>query len=559
MTAALPPQAHAVGLARIPFTRGLTFRQAATTVTVVMALGFLGSVAELFIQWRDVRAETLAHLHQVSNLIRGSAAEAAYQLNPELSRRVVDGLLGDETVERAVLRDNFGRVLAEQARERRTEGLSARLGPALFGDLARQSLTLDHALSGQTQENVGRLEITLAPAVIAKRVLDVAAINWMLFLIRDTVISLLMVFIFYFIITRPLVRLSQAISRVDPERPGEWPAPRFPSHERNELGLLVQTVDRLLKAFQRGLQQRDKAQGELLLLTQELEKRVDDRTRELQVTVAALAAEKAELARAHGELAKANRLVVESIQYARRIQHAMLPDKRALGDAVRDLHVWWEPLHVVGGDYFWLERFGSKSLLILADCTGHGVPGAFITLVAASALDRILHESQERQPSAILKALDAMVRTRLRQDRPDAASDDGLDAAVCLWDTETRQLTFAGAGLPLLYCAGGEVREIRGDRASLGYSAPVRQAAFTDHVIDVEPGTAFYLLTDGVPDHMGGQPRRLLGRRRLASLIAANVHRPMEEQIACLQQALESYRDGEPRRDDTTLLGFVPL
>lgn len=548
-----------VSLAKIPFSQGLTFRQAATTLAVFMILGLLGSAVEFFVQWRDVRNETLSHMHQVANLIEGSAAEAAYQLNPDLADRVVAGLLGDDAIEEAILKDNFGKILARRAKERPVEGLSARLAPILFGDLARHSLPLDHDLSEQIQENVGSLEVILAPSVMAKRVLDLTAINWTLFLVRDILIAALVVGIFYLMITRPLVRLSQAISQVDPGQPGNWPAPRFRRHERDELGLLVKTLDRLLQAFQQGLRQRDKAQRELLQLTQELEKRVDDRTRELQETMEALAAEKAELDRAHGELAKANRLVLESIRYARRIQYAMLPDKEALGDAVRDLHVWWEPLHVVGGDYFWLERFGSQSLLIVMDCTGHGVPGAFITLVAASALDRILHESEVRQPSAILAALDGMVRARLRQDRPDAASDDGLDAAVCLWDSETGQLTFAGAGLPLLYCAGGEMHQIPGDRASLGYSSPRREYPFTDHVVQVEAGMAFYLLTDGVRDHMGGRPRRLLGRRRLMALMAENAHRPMEEQIKLLQQALDSYRDGEPRRDDTTLLGFQPL
>ncbi|HZX33411.1 MAG TPA: SpoIIE family protein phosphatase [Rhodocyclaceae bacterium] len=548
-----------MNLAKIPFSRGLTFRQAAATLAVFLVLGLLGSAVEFFVQWRDIRNETLSHLDQVDNLILGSAAEAAYQLNPDLADRVVEGLLGDDAIEEAILRDNFGRILARRAKERPVTGLSARLGPALFGDLARHALPLDHALSEQAQENVGSLEVILAPSVMAKRVLDLTAINWAVFLIRDIFIAALVVVIFYLMITRPLVRLSQAISRVEPERPGEWPAPRFRWHEQDELGLLVKTLDRLLQAFQQGLRQRDKAQGELLQLTQELEKRVDERTHELKETMEALAAEKAELDRAHGELAKANRLVLESIRYARRIQYAMLPDKAALGDAVQDLHVWWEPLHVVGGDYFWLERFGSQSLLMVMDCTGHGVPGAFITLVAASALDRILHESEERQPSAILAALDDMVRSRLRQDRPDAASDDGLDAAVCLWDSETGQLTFAGAGLPLLYYADGQMHQIPGDRASLGYGAPRREVPFTDHVVPVEPGMAFYLLTDGVRDHMGGQPRRLLGRRRLMALMAENVHRPMEEQIKRLQQALDSYRDGEPRRDDATLLGFRPL
>ncbi|MBS4096700.1 MAG: cache domain-containing protein [Sulfuricella sp.] len=317
----------------------------------------------------------------------------------------------------------------------------------------------------------------------------------------------------------------------------------------------IATID----GFCSDVTERKKAEEAQLRLKEELERRVVERTHELQETMEALSIEKAEAERALAALDKANRLVLESIQYARRIQHAMLPDKQALGDAVAEISVWWEPLHVVGGDYFWLERFGSKSLLLLADCTGHGVPGAFITLLVASALDNILHEKQLPPPSAILQALDELVRTRLRQDRPDATSNDGLDAAVCLWDADTRQITFAGAGLPLLYCRDGEVGEIRGNRASLGYCMPSSEAAFTDHVVEVQPGMTFYMITDGVPDHMGGEPRRLLGRKRLASIILANRDKPVAEQVQAIQQALDEYRGEEPRRDDTTLLGFRPI
>ena len=236
----------------------------------------------------------------------------------------------------------------------------------------------------------------------------------------------------------------------------------------------------------------------------------------------------------------------------------MLPSQGVLGDALDDLGIHWEPLHVVGGDYFWLERFGDQSLLLIFDCTGHGVPGAFMTLVVASALDRILHEQKLRAPGQILAALDAMVRARLRQDRADADSDDGLEAAACLWDMTRRTVTFSGAGLPLFHGAPGEpLTEIRGDRAALGYCSLPSRGTFTDHVVRVASGHSFYLTTDGAHDQMGGAPRRLLGRRRLTALIALHRDRPMAEQVRLLSEALSDYRGDEPRRDDETVIGFT--
>ena len=551
-------------------SQSLTFKQAAVTLGVVVLLGLFGNLVVIFVEWQNTHAEVRAHVQQTFALVKGSASEAAYQMHPELSRQVVEGLFGYDALEKAVLKDNFGRVLAEKTFNRAVVGnIGVDLAQRYFSDAARYTLPLSYAISGKAQENVGQLDIYLSPRAVANKFVNRVTFNSITSLIRDIVICMLVVAIFYFMITLPLLRLSRAIAKVDPDRPGAWPMPHLGGHGKDELGLLLRTVDKLLKAFQQGLDQRNQAQQELLQLTQQLEQRVEQRTHDLQEAMAALAEEKAEAERAfaqldqaHGELEKANRLVVESIQYARRIQSAMLPDKQALNDAVADISVWWEPLHVVGGDYFWLERFGDKSLLVVADCTGHGVPGAFITLVVASALDRILHEQKLLDPSAILGALDEMVRARLRQDRPETESDDGLDAAICVWDAQARSVTFAGAGLPLIYVEDENIHEIRGSKASLAYNSTRRGrgfAGFSNHTIPVKPGMSFYLLTDGVPDNMGGKPRRLLGRKRLATLMLANHHRPMTEQILAIQEALEAYRGTEPRRDDTTLLGFRPL
>lgn len=546
------------------WSRGLTFKQAVTTLVVVFLLGVLAAAVEIYADWRAMRDEVRNHMQQTLAMVEGSAVDAAFNLNPDGANQVARGLAEYEFIQRVDLYDNFGDRLAIYDRPRvlNEDGMAGRL----FDDLARWEVELVRQDLIGRAETVGELRVRLDPDVIAAGFVQRTAVNAGVNLVKALAISLLVVAIFHFLITRPLLRLNTAIAGVDPVRPGDWSKPAMRGHQGDELGQIVGSLDRLLGAFQKGLNQRDQAEGELKALTAELEQRVQDRTRKLQDAMEEVAAEKEETEAAyarlndtHRELERANRLVVESIRYARRIQTAMLPDKSALGDAVKEIHVCWEPLHLVGGDYFWLERFGRQSLIVVVDCTGHGVPGAFITLVVASALDRILHERDLRSPAEILTALDEMVRARLRQDGDEPESDDGLDASICLWDERDQSVTFSGAGLPLIYVADGEAHEIKGNRSGLGYYSLVPRKPFEDHRVPVKPGMSFYQLTDGIPDHMGGEPRRLLGRRRVRRLIARNAHLPMAEQIRLVEAELERYRGPEPRRDDMTLVGFRPL
>ena len=269
--------------------------------------------------------------------------------------------------------------------------------------------------------------------------------------------------------------------------------------------------------------------------------------------------EKAALDDAHSKLDHANSLVMESIGYARKIQEASLPDKHALDGTIADIFVCWEPLHVVGGDYFWIEKIDSKCFVIVIDCTGHGVPGAFMTMVASAALHRALHDLKISDPSELLHELDERVRMKLRQDYPDSTSDDGLDCAICVYDIESCKITYAGANLPLLYVKDGVLNEIKPTRASLGYRSIKPKKPFENHIIEVEEEMSFYMLTDGIPDHMGGAPRRLLGRKRLGEIILHNQGLSMNDQMKHIESQLEEYRAGEPRRDDMTLIGFKPI
>lgn len=271
-----------------------------------------------------------------------------------------------------------------------------------------------------------------------------------------------------------------------------------------------------------------------------------------------------QLEQAHARLEAANRLVMESIGYARRIQSSVLPERTALDGTGLDVAVLWEPLHQVGGDYFWLEDLDGLGIVVVADCTGHGVPGAFLTLIVATALDRILHERRLRDPAAILAALDAMVRTQLRQDGRGAESDDGLDCGICIWDPARSEIRFAGAGLALTAVTAGVVSRIRGGKRGLGYpQRPGTRFAAETATLPVAADTTFYLMTDGISDQMGttvgaAPTRRLLGHRSVVAILDAHRDRTLTDQIAALETALVAYRGDEARRDDMTLVAFRP-
>ncbi|MHC2086650.1 SpoIIE family protein phosphatase [Methylobacterium sp. CM6244] len=270
----------------------------------------------------------------------------------------------------------------------------------------------------------------------------------------------------------------------------------------------------------------------------------------------------AELEQAHAKLADANNQVMESIGYARRIQTSVLPDRAALAGAGIDVAVLWEPLHQVGGDYFWLERLDDLSIVVVADCTGHGVPGAFITLIVATALDRLLHERGLRSPAEILTALDEMVRVQLRQDGRGAESDDGLDCGVCIWDPAARRLSFAGAGLALTSITKAGLARIKGARHGLGYPRHGSTRFTTEDIIlDVAPGDTFYLMTDGLTDQMAppGAQRRLLGHRGVSDILVRSRDEELRRQISILEAELVAYRGLESRRDDMTLVAFRPI
>ena len=447
----------------------------------------------------------------LASLTASALARPGWERAPEIFGPQLQALARDPAFRYAVLRDAAGALVGSagerpQGRDWNRVQVSAELaGPGL----AAGSLTV--VLSAEELRDNAERQALLALGT--SLVLMLAFVATLTLNVRRHVVA-------------PLQRLLVAMRAVEHKR---WTAVDLGGAYRpsNEIDAISQAFNSMVEGLRSG----------------------DEAKRLLQA-----------LETAHAELAAANRQVVESIGYARRIQASVLPERGALAPAGVDLAVLYEPLHLVGGDYYWLEEIDGLCVIVVADCTGHGVPGAFLTLIVATALNRLLHERSLRSPAAILAGLDAMVRAQLRQDGRGAESDDGLDCGVCVFDPARRSLLFAGAGLSLTTIRAGAVEQVRGGRRGLGYPRTGREAPpESDTPVPVEPGTTFYLMTDGVTDQMGGAPGvrpKLLGRQGVAERLLARAAEGLDAQLAGLERDLAAYRGGEPRRDDMTLVAF---
>ena len=528
---------------------GLSFKQAVATLIIALGLGIAAGAWDLMSDYRNMRQEVRDSTTANLALVRGLAVESAYLLSADLAGEVASGLMLNPLVAEVRLSDNFGDVLGQMQRTA-TEAPLPDLTERLFGDIVTYSLALQTSQQ-QNKVDVGRLDLKLDPGRLMERYLAHITASAAAGATRTVLLCLLVVAVFYVLITKPLLKISAAIANVDPGRPGAFLIELPRRHEGDELGLLVTTVNSLLAESQAGLLGRDAAEAELAALARDLEQRVLERTAEL-------AREKEEVERANTELEKANRFISDGIRYASRIQTALRPDATALDGVVAEITVGWRPFDIVGGDYYWTGRFGETTVIAVMDCTGHGVPGAFMTAVTSSILARILHHHGHDDPAVILSLLNVLVKSALRQDRADAPADDGLDAAIVILDHEKGVATFAGANLPLMIWSDGHMRVIRGDRRSLGYRDSPPDAIFSSHEIAITAGSTFYLYTDGVIDHMGGPSKRLFGRRRLQETLTSLAHLPLDEQKERLFATLDAWRGGQPWRDDMTFIAFRP-
>lgn len=230
-----------------------------------------------------------------------------------------------------------------------------------------------------------------------------------------------------------------------------------------------------------------------------------------------------------------------------------------------DQFIIWEPRDIVGGDLYWLRQERKGCMIVLLDCTGHGVPGALMTTIAVSALDHGFQETSD--PARMIAQVNRSVKAALRQNSDhtarknsdDGLSDDGLELGICLVEPERHRLTFAGARFPLLVLEGDEVKVISGDKSGVGYRHIDADRRFTNHMLTLRPGMKFYMYSDGVTDQIGGAKHRAFGRKRIVESLIENRHLSMTKQRAALLNTFRDYQGDEERRDDVAMIGFMPL
>jgi len=271
--------------------------------------------------------------------------------------------------------------------------------------------------------------------------------------------------------------------------------------------------------------------------------------------------EDVERARGHAEemrmqAEEAFQVVSDSINYASGIQRSLLPPNEYLAEDLADFFILWEPRNVVGGDLYWYRRTPTGYLLILADCTGHGVPGAFMTMISTGALDRALRDQRDGDPARLLHVMNRSVKRSLGQDRAGGESDDGLELGICRVEADAGRITFAGARFSLFRVGAEGVEEIKGDKSGIGYRAVPLDQAFTNHEVPIVRDDVFYMTSDGLIDQIGGEKRRSFGKRRFGDLIASIADLPLADQKARIVAAFADYQGSENRRDDVSVIGF---
>ncbi|MCB2101301.1 MAG: transporter substrate-binding domain-containing protein [Rhodobacterales bacterium] len=260
--------------------------------------------------------------------------------------------------------------------------------------------------------------------------------------------------------------------------------------------------------------------------------------------------------RAEQRLQDAYGVISDSIDYAARIQRSTLPSRKFLDEDFGDHFILWKPRDVVGGDLYWYRRVDGGFLVAVGDCTGHGVPGAILTMIATGALDRALREHPGGEPGAVLQTMNRSVKISLGQHLDDGESDDGLELGLCRIDQARGELCFAGSRFSLFMAGDGAISEVKGTKAGLGYRRVPRDQVYDEQRIPLRPGLAFYMTSDGIIDQVGGERRRMFGKKRFRALLESIHDRPMAEQEAAILEAFEAYMGDESRRDDVCVIGF---
>ena len=319
------------------------------------------------------------------------------------------------------------------------------------------------------------------------------------------------------------------------------------------LGALLFVLGIFYRSKQRNNFQLNTANQELNLVNQELK----NYNEELEIANESIQKANVKISHINQELKEQQDHIVDSINYAQRIQKAILPLEEKMKNVLPPHFILYRPRDIVSGDFYWFEELGDKQIIVVADCTGHGVPGAFMTMLGTQALNNIVVQNQIDSPDQILDHLDRILHKLLQSDT--TRVEDGMDVGICVIDKAKKVLCYAGAMHPLVLVQDGHLSEIKGDRHSINTYQAGTPMRFTKHTIDISQPTTFYLYSDGYQDQFGGKKGKKFMKTAFQKLLEQIAEKPVEEQQQILESTLNDWIDynGQQTKqiDDILVIG----
>lgn len=259
-------------------------------------------------------------------------------------------------------------------------------------------------------------------------------------------------------------------------------------------------------------------------------------------------------------LAAKNKDILDSITYAKRIQQSILINEEEIKKILPDIFIYYQPKDIVSGDFYWFSKVNDKIIIAVVDCTGHGVPGAFMSLIANTLLNEIVNEKHITDPGSILHHLHNGITKSLQQEKDNTSSYDGMDMGLCIIDKNKNTLSYAGAMHPLYISYHNSIEVIKADMHPVGGRKPrstlnnIRQ--FTTHIIDLKKGMSFYMFSDGYVDQFNKARKNKFSTGRFKQLLVGMENESMEKQKEIIRQTMERWRGDFKQIDDILVVGM---
>jgi serine phosphatase RsbU (regulator of sigma subunit) len=354
------------------------------------------------------------------------------------------------------------------------------------------------------------------------------------------------------IITNPLKNLVEKINRITNGHLNE----RAEIHGNNEIATLSEQFNKMiaeLESYYNELEQkvRDRT-AEIMQQKEEIETQRDAIEQQRNM----LAEINENLESAYKEISDQKKHITDSIVYAKRIQTAILPPDDYLSKVLPNIFILYKPKDIVSGDFYWIWENDGLVMIAAVDCTGHGVPGAFMSIVGYNNLNYAVNVKNARRSGEILNELNQAVTDTLRQQRGHVTLRDGMDIALCCIDFKKMKMNYAGANSPLVIVRNNELITYDAKKAPIGAFVGEELVNFEDHEISIQKNDMLYIFSDGFADQFGGPNNKKLMTKRFKEHLVEISESPLTKQKELLEYTFEMWRGNEEQVDDILVIGI---